>query len=137
MKTVLAFMALFTMQQAFAQNVTELRNGDIGLSKASGEIVSVREICPQVPGRFSCMAHGSVIEVKVNLNGCLDRLGGHYTKFEVIDGKGILYFGAINISTKASRTARCIQQAFEKVSVNVPFEGEIELVELDYTGSTI
>lgn len=136
MKALLTLIALFFVQQVSANDTTVLQKGDLNLSAATGEITSVREICPKIPGRVSCMAYGSVVTVKVTLQGCLDRMGGYFTKFEHIDGKGVLYFGAINIFNKASMTARCVRAPSETVSIGVPFEGEIELVNMDYTGTT-
>lgn len=133
MRTLITLFALFSVQ-AFAQTGTNLEKGDLGLSAAHGEITSVREICPRNPGRISCMAIGSIIKVKINLNGCLDRVGGYSSKLDVVDGKGVLYFSAINIDTKASQTALCIQQASKTVEIYTHFEGEIELVNLDFVG---
>lgn len=136
MKALLTLLALVFVQQVSAQEMTKLEKGDMALSQASAKITSVREICPKIPGRVSCMAIGSVITVKVGLNGCLDRLGGYFSKFEMIDGKGVLYFGAINIFNKASMAAFCVKQPTQNVTVHVPFEGEIELVNMDFTGMT-
>lgn len=134
MKTFITFLTLFCLQSAFAQDYTELNSRDLGLSKATGEITSIGPICPQIPGRLSCMAYGSKVVVKVGLNGCLDRLGGFFSKFESVDGKGVLYFSAINIATKESSTVRCFQQASQTVTIYVPYMGDIELVNLNYTG---
>lgn len=73
---------------------------------------------------------------KVSLNGCLDNFGGHFSKFELIDGKGVIYFGAINITNKASMTARCVAQPFKIVKLKIAHEGEFELVNMDFTGSS-
>ncbi len=137
MKTLLTLIAFVCMtSQAFSQ-VTNLEKGDMNLSKAEAKIVSIREICPRVPGRISCMAIGSVVTVEVTLNGCLDRLGGHFAKFDFSEGKGILHFGAINIFNKASMTARCVKIPTKRIDLHVPFEGDIELVEMDYTGMSL
>ena len=136
MKALLTLLALIFVQQVSAQEMTSLKDGDLNLSQASAKITSIREICPKIPGRWTCMAYGSVVKVEASLHGCLDRLGGYFSKFEVIDGRGILYFGAINIFNKASMTARCVKIPTQTVSVTVPFEGEIELVNMDFTGMT-
>lgn len=136
MKAVLTLIAMICMHSAMASDVTVLQKGDMNLSQATGTITKVREICPAIPGRMRCMAYGSVVTVKIALNGCLDNLGGTFSKFEQIDGKGVLYFGAINIFNKASMTARCVAQPFKTVDLHVPFEGEIELVNMDFTGSS-
>ena len=136
MKAIITLIAMICMHSAMASDVTELKKGDMNLSQAFGTITKVREICPSVPGRMRCMAVGSVVTVKVALHGCLDSLGGTFSKFEHIDGKGVIYFGAINIFNKASMTARCVAQPFKLVELHVPFEGEIELVNMDFTGSS-
>lgn len=139
MKTLLTLIAFVCMtSQAFAQDgTTDLKSGDMNLSKADAKIVAVREICPRVPGRMTCMAIGSVVTVEVTLNGCLDRLGGHFAKFDFANNKGTLHFGAINIFNKASMTARCVKIPTKRIELHVPFEGEIELVDMDYTGMNL
>lgn len=136
MKALMSLIALLFVQQVSANDITALKSGDLSLSQAFGEIISVSKICPAYPGRVTCMAYGSVVKVKVNLSGCLDHMGGYFTKFEQIDNKGVLYFGAINIFNKASMVARCVRPPSETVSITIPFEGEIELMNLDYTGMT-
>jgi hypothetical protein len=79
--------------------------------------------------------HGSELTVKLNLNGCLDPLGGYFSQFEVVAGHGVLFFGAINIFNSHSRYARCLRAPSESVNIQFPYEGEIELVYLDYTGA--
>jgi hypothetical protein len=136
MKALITLLAMICMHSAMASDVTELKKGDMNLSQAFGTITNVREICPAIPGRMRCMAIGSVVTIKVNLHGCLDSLGGTFSKFEHIDGKGVIYFGALNIFNKASMTARCVAQPFKTVELHVPFEGEIELVNMDFTGTS-
>lgn len=137
MKALLTLVAMLCMHSAMASDFTELKKGDTHLSQATGKITKISPICPRPrPGQVTCMAYGSTITVKVALQGCLDNFGGYFSKFEVIDGKGVLYFGAINIFNKASMTARCVAQPFELVKVMVPYEGEIELVNMDFTGSS-
>lgn len=136
MKTLFAILSLISLQTAFAQDVTELVNGDLGISQADAKIVNVRPICPSLPGGFSCMAYGSIVQISVGLNGCLDSYGGHFSKFEVVDGKGVLYFSAINIANEASKTTRCLTRPVVAVQVPVTFEGAIELVNTEFTGAT-
>jgi hypothetical protein len=135
MKAVLVLITFLYVQAVSAGGFTPLDKKDLSLSQAKGKISNVQEMCPHIPGRMSCMAYGSTVTVKVTLGGCLDRLGGHFSKFEVIDGHGVLYFGAINIANTASRTARCVAAPFEIVKIGVPYEGEIELVNIDYIGT--
>lgn len=138
MKTLLTLIAFVCLtSEAFSQDQTNLQTGDMNLSKAEAKIVSIREICPRIPGRMTCMAIGSVVTVEVTLNGCLDRLGGHFAKFDFVNNKGILHFGAINIFNKASMTARCVKIPTKRIDLHVPFEGDIELVDMDYTGMNL
>ena len=132
MKALLTVIALVFMQQVSAQDLTLLKKSDLSLSQAVAKISSVKAICPKLPSGFSCKAIGSQVTLKVSLNGCLDRLGGHFTSFEVIGGKGILSFGGVNIENKKSHTARCVAPPTELVRVSVPYSGEIELVNLNY-----
>jgi len=134
MKTLFIAMSLLCLQTAFAQDVTELVNGDLGISQADASIVSVRDICPPNPGGMTCMAYGSIVEVKVALNGCMDTFGGYFSKFEVIDGKGVLNLSAINITNEKSQFTRCLTRPFKMIQISVPFEGEIELVKTEFTG---
>lgn len=136
MKAIITLIAMICMHSAMASDITKLQKGDTHLSQAFGKITNVREMCPSVPGRMRCMAIGSVVTIKVGLNGCLDNFGGYFSKFEHIDGKGVIYFSAINIFNKASMTARCVAQPFRTVELHVPFEGEIEIVNMDFTGSS-
>lgn len=138
MKTFLVLLALVCMQQtAFADGVTALKKDDLSISQADAKIVSVKKICPASPGGISCMAFGSRVIVKVTLNGCLDRFGGYFSRFETINGKGYLFFSAINIFNKASTVARCVRAPSQNVEIHVPYEGQIELVELEYMGDIL
>lgn len=137
MKTLLTLIAFACMSSAAYSQSTDLQKGDMNLSKADAKILSIREICPVNPGGFSCMAVGSVVTVEVKLNGCLDRMGGYFSKFDVVNRKGVLYFGAINIFNKASMTARCVKIPTKRIDIHVPFEGNIELEEMDYTGMNL
>lgn len=134
MKTLITLIALVCAQPSFAQEGTKLVKGDLMLTAATAEIISVKEVCPRVPGQMSCMAIGSVITLKVSLDGCLDRLGGYSSKFEIVDGRVVLYFGGINISNKDSMKAFCLQAPTEIVKIYTTFEGNIELVNLDFNG---
>ncbi len=138
MKTFLVLLAFICMQQtASANGVTPLKKDDLSISAASAKIVNVSKICPAYSGRPSCTAIGSRISIRVTLNGCLDRFGGYFSRFEEIDGKGYLFFSAINIFNKGSTVARCVAAPTETVTIMTPFEGEIELVKLDYMGSVL
>ncbi len=133
MKTLLTLLALFSAS-AFATTGTNLVDGDISLSAARGEISSVRDICPKNPNGVSCMAMGSIVTVNVYLNGCADRLGGYSSKLQMVNGKAVLFFSAINIHTENSKVVRCYRQASQTVEIFTGFGGKIELVNLDYSG---
>lgn len=133
MKTIFTILALICVQGAFAQNVTDLRSDDVALTAATGRIISSRAICPKVPGQFSCMAMGSIVEIEVALNGCLDHLGGHFEKVAIVDGKATIYFSAINVVNEGSKTARCFARNLAVVQISSPFNGPFELVNVDYS----
>lgn len=137
MKTLLVIMTFFISQSLYADRIAPIKKGDLSLSQAKGEIVSVREICPAIPGRVTCAAIGSIVDIEISLQGCVDRLGGYFTNFKVIDGKGVIFLGAVNISNEVSRRAMCVKAPTEMIKVQVPFEGEIELVNLNYTGTAL
>lgn len=135
MKALLLTISLFSFT-AFAQHSTDLKAGDLALSQAHAEIAKISPICPADPnGGPTCMAYGSVITVKVTLNGCVDRLGGYFSQFETVNGKAVLKFGAVNIFNKTSMVARCVKIPTHFVKVSIPYEGPVELVELPFTGT--
>ncbi|WP_408095883.1 hypothetical protein ACJVC5_12640 [Peredibacter sp. HCB2-198] len=137
MKTLLLILSLLISQSILAASKVPIKKGDLSISQAKGEILSVKEICPRIPGRVTCMAIGSVVEVEVALQGCMDRLGGYFTHFEVVDGKGKLYLSAVNISNEVSRRVMCVKAPTENITVHVPFEGEIELVNMKFSGNSL
>jgi hypothetical protein len=124
--------------QTFAIGITPLKANDKTLSQARVELVEVKPVCgANNESDVRCLAFGAHVTLKVKLNGCADRLGGYFSNFNEVDGKGVLSVGAINISTKASESIRCYQQAFEMISIYIPFEGEVELKELSFMGQII
>jgi hypothetical protein len=74
----------------------------------------------------------SEIEIEITLPGCLDRMAGYSYSFKEINGKGILFFSALSISNKASLTTRCFVANQKFVKVLVPFDGDIELKQLNF-----
>jgi hypothetical protein len=136
MKTFLTLLALVSFN-AFAQESTQLKDGDVSFSKAHAEIISVRLMCPKNPGGFSCMAIGSIIKVKVTLNGCLDTFGGYFSKFNVVNGKGVLSFGAINIANEDSMRVRCIAAPTKVVTITTSYQGKIQLESLEFRGNNL
>ncbi|WPU66903.1 hypothetical protein [Peredibacter starrii] len=137
MKTMLLILSFIISQSIYARGIVPIKKGDLNLSQAKGEIISVKEICPRIPGRATCMAIGSVVEIEIALQGCLDRLGGYFTHFEVVDGKGKIFLSAVNISNEVSRRVMCVKAPSEQITLQVPFEGEIELVNTKFSGSSL
>lgn len=137
MKALLLIVSLISFSSVFAQSSTDIKNGDLSLSQAASAVITnITPICPADPnGGPTCMAYGSVVTVKVTLNGCVDRLGGYFSHFEMIEGRATLKFGAVNIFNKTSMVARCIKIPTHFVKVNIPYEGEVQLVELPFTGT--
>lgn len=136
MKVLFALVCFLSLGSAFAQHSTALKEGDLHLSGAKAEIKKIEVLCPALEGGMSCMAIGSILTIKVRLVGCADHMGGYFSKFEKVDGKGILYFSAINVFNKASTYTRCAQAPTATVKITVPFEGEIALVELPFEGGS-
>ncbi len=136
MRTLVA-LALFIGFQfhSHAQEITAFGKGDVNFSMAHSNLVSVQQICPQIPGRINCQAFGSMAKIMVTMNGCLDKFGGYFSRFEVINGKGYLFFSAINIYNQESDDIRCLRAPTKLVSVSIPYEGEIELVPLEFKGT--
>ena len=128
---------VFCLTPAFANGVIELKYSDTALAPASAKITNVRKLCPVLPGEVQCMAIGSIITVKVSLNGCLDRFGGYFSKFEVIENKGFLFLGVINILNQGSRFTRCTQAPSKILELHVPFEGDIQLVKTEFIGNKL
>jgi hypothetical protein len=135
MKVFFALIICLNINHAFSQDFTDLKAGDFSISQATAELISAEPICPQTAGGVSCMANGTKVTIKVTLNGCVDNFGGHFTNFEILNGRGIIYVGAINISNHASLSTRCIKMPTRKISVVIPFYGEVEVVNVNYNGS--
>lgn len=115
--------------------MTPFGKGDVNFSMAQSDLVSIQELCPKVPGGINCQAFGSIAKIMVTMNGCLDKFGGHFSRFEVIDGKGYLFFAAVNIYNKESDNIRCLRSPTKLISISIPYEGEIELLPLIFKGT--
>ena len=137
MKLLLALIAFASLQTAFAQEYTALEEGDHSLSAADAKITSVKPMCPRNPNGMSCMAFGSMVKVKIALYSCVDSFGGYFSSFEVVNGKGVLSVGAININNERAASVRCYAPSFKSVSIYVPFEGKISVENMEYRGSII
>lgn len=131
MKIFIAFALITLSSLSFAGNAP-IKQGDISISGAEATIVDVTPICPARPGHISCMAEGSFVTVSIKLGGCLDRLAGYHHSFRVKNGKGILTFAATKIFNRASMTARCIRMPTAEVRIGIPFEGQIEIENLEF-----
>ena len=137
MKFLLILVSLLSLNDAFAQGLTDLKNGDTSLSQAHAQIIEVKKVCEPNEYGASCRAYGSSVKIKVTMIGCIDHLGGTFSNFTEVDGKGVLSFGAINIANKNSEVTRCVQAPSEIVTVSVPFEGQIELVQMNFKGANL
>lgn len=136
MRILLALFILIGFQLQARADITPFGKGDVNFSMASSDLVSVQQICPTIPGRINCQAFGSMAKVMVTMNGCLDKFGGHFSRFEVIDGRGYLFFAAVNIYNKESDNIRCLRAPTKLVSILIPHEGPVELVSLDFKGTS-
>jgi hypothetical protein len=116
---------------SFAEQFTLIGKGDASISKAESRMKSVKKIC--VYGE-DCAAFGSNVKIEVFLKGCVDRFGGYFSTFKIMNGRGVLSFGAINIFNTASLVTDCVQANTKEISIYVPYEGEIVLEDLNYTG---
>lgn len=129
MKAFLAIAALVFMQLANAEHTTQLREGDLGLYDVTARVVSVKEACP-ADSHVRCVRGGSEVTLEIPLQGCLDRLGGYSTHFSFKDGTPTLDFSGVAIATEASTTARCIKAPSTQVRIQIPFTGNVELVNM-------
>lgn len=137
MKNLLILSSLLFAHASFGQGITKLQSGDIALTNAKAKITSVGPICGAKPGEMTCMAIGSVVTLRVQLNGCLDSFGGYFYEFAKQNGKTVLKFGAINISNKMSLAAYCSAMPVETVRVYTTEEiDHVVLKELNYVGIT-
>lgn len=135
MRLLFLNIALFFSLSSFATSFTPLTEGDTQLFKADAKVLSIMPICKHHPGEIACMAVGSKVEIEVTLNGCLDRMGGYFSSFKVINEKGYLNFAALNIANKASLGSYCALLAnTEIVTIYVPYEGKIEFVNSNFYG---
>lgn len=120
MKILFSLLTAFLIQNSYAQTTT-LKQGDLGLSGIPGTLISVE---------------GKIAKIKVTMTGCMDRLGGYFSKYEVVDGIDTLYFSAINIFNVASTYSRCSKMPSKVISIDLPQEGDVRLVNFDYSGVT-
>jgi hypothetical protein len=135
MKMFLTLIAFVSMTHAFAQaEYTAIKEGDISLSGVAGEIVSVKKICPRTGSGISCMAYGSTVKVKVTTGSCINTFGGYFSSFKVVDGKGVLSFGALVINNEAATRVRCYAISNKIIDIFIPFEGKVTLENMEYQG---
>ncbi len=136
MKNLIALIALVFAQYSFASNFTQLEKGDLHIYSADAKVVSSKVLCPLNAGGIRCLAYGMNVKVQVKLNGCVDRLIGHVAKFNMIDGQPVLQFRALAVMNEMSMRARCVRMPTATVNVVVPFEGEFDFEQIDFTGMT-
>lgn len=136
MKNLIALIALVFAHTAMASNFTQLEKGDLHIYSADAKVVSSSLLCPINAGGMRCLAYGMNVKVKVKLNGCVDRLIGHVAKFNMVDGRPVLQFRALAVMNEMSARARCVRMPTATVNVIIPFEGEFDFEQMDFTGMT-
>ncbi len=134
MKLLSTLVILLSLQTAYAQNLTNINPGDVAINSASSKLISIKTLCPERRGVITCLAYGSVLEIRVKLNGCADTFGGYFSNFKIVNGEGVLSFGAMNIVNEQSEVALCRAFPTKTVTVVVPHQGKIQFEELSYTG---
>ncbi|MBP9680086.1 MAG: hypothetical protein KBD76_01675 [Bacteriovorax sp.] len=115
---------------AMAADFTSIKNGDQSIVSTKAKILSVNH-------HSDNLVPGTKVEIQVTFSGCLDRLAGYNYFFKEVDGKGIIFFNALSLANKASISTSCFVANHKKISIFVPFEGDIELKTLNFVGGTI
>jgi hypothetical protein len=121
---------IMTVSFAHATNSTSIKNGDQSITSTKASILSVNH-------DSSNLAPGSNVEIQVTFSGCLDRLAGYNYSFKEIDGKGVVFFNALSLANKASVSTNCFVANKKTITIFVPFEGDIELRNLNFVGGAI
>lgn len=129
MKALLTLIALVSIQQASAKDLTNLKKGDLGLYNVEAKVISVKEACP-ADSHIRCVRGGSDVTLEVPLHGCLDRLAGSFTDFKMIDGVATLQFSGVAVATEESTTARCIKAPSVRIKTHIPYTEDFKLVNL-------
>lgn len=134
---ILTLITFISLNTAMASERSFIEAGDKALGRAHVEIVDQSPICPRTPGLISCLAYGSKLQLKVTLNGCLDRLGPVFHHVEIKKHKAIVFIAAVNIHTEDSEVTKCIAAPMEFKTITVPFEGRIELRNMAIDGEVL
>lgn len=137
MKSIVLLLTLLTITDVYASDIVYLDQGDKSLGRAHVEIVDQSPICPRTPGMVSCLAFGSRVQLKITLNGCVDRLGPVFHHLAVQKHKAILYVGAVNIHNEASEVTKCIAAPTEFKTITVPYEGRMIIKNMAFEGEVL
>lgn len=132
---ITAMFALTTNAHAYERVIID--GGDKALGRAHVEIIDQSPLCKRAPGLVACMAYGSKIQLKITLNGCLDRLGPVFHHVEVKKHKAILYVAAVNIHTAESEVTKCVAAPTEFKTITIPYEGRLEVRNMAVEGEVL
>lgn len=132
MKAMALSLTFLFMALSFAQaaDSTSIKSGDQSIVSTKAKILSFSQ-------NSENLVPGTNVEIQVTFSGCLDRLAGYNYSFKEIDGKGIIFFNALSLSNKASVLTSCFVANHKRITIFVPFEGDIELKTLNFVGGTI
>ena len=134
---LLSFWYLVTTNNLQAFNTIEIDGGDEALGRAQVELIDQSPLCDRSSGLVACMAYGSKVQIKITLNGCLDRLGPIFHQVEIKKHKAILYVGAVNIHNIESTVTRCMTPPVEYKTIIIPHEGLLEVRNMAFQGETL
>jgi hypothetical protein len=132
---ITTFLTLTSNVNAYER--IQIEGGDKALDRAHVEMIDQSAVCPRGAGLVSCMAYGSKIQLKITLNGCLDRLGPVFHHVEVKKHKAILYVAAVNIHTQESEVTRCVAAPTEFRTITIPYEGRLEVRNMAVNGEIL
>ena len=134
---ITSLIALFALNTTLAADKVLVEFGDKALGRGHVQVIDQSPICPRTPGLIGCMAYGSKLQLKITLNGCLDRLGPVFHHIEIKKHKAIVFVAAVNIHTEESETTQCITAPTEFKTITVPFEGRIEIRNMAVEGQSL
>ncbi|MCR9203663.1 MAG: hypothetical protein NXH75_03735 [Halobacteriovoraceae bacterium] len=105
-----------------------LIENDIALEVITeGEVTQTRALCPE---EGTCIVDGTIVTVKLPLNGCLDRLGPVTYTVEQEDGFIFLHLSAYNIANSDSFAAFCFKMP--EVTVDIQLINMYGPVQIDF-----
>lgn len=138
MKAIILITLTFLTNTAYSQNFmtkldlyeSDFNNHDLIVDEQDVhteypiefKLVSYRPVCPSIDNGPRCAAYGSIVKIKAQLKGCLDKLAYIQTKSYLYDNKLYIEVDARGLSNPRSANVRCIKmpEVFEKVYV--PYE---------------